>query len=541
MIKVYDGEVFSFDIAEYDRSLILEQCWANSKCSEQKLLVYDGEALIGAMSYQDILADKPIEPNCLYFGEDLFTRAREYFRKEGNRQSCLPVQSRGGELMFLLTFAENRIFDEFRDGKLLHEYWEMDFSSDMDYLDFTLLERANGFYFFELEEYTYELARLILRKYPEKQICFGDKRAKIFFPKSEVKIYESTWEFKEIENPAGYLYVNSKRNQAGYRKTMPYLTGHYGSIQLMESLLWCRKKTRMGNKNEGKTIFLMDFSTTICGLVDIMKYGYAWVQIAHRRGWIPVMKLDGFPNQYLEKTGENMWEYFFEPVSEISVEEAMQSAQVISARENALRFDDIFGNMYLAEYETQFLEEREYHPGKTFNRIVRVRQTLETYLHKGLPPQFWAADNRILGVVARGTDYRKEVSEKRTGYKNAAQIKDIRQVIRRCREAAASWGCNYIFVATEDESYFRLFSGEFNEALLSIGQKRLEIDETDEKLYISDKLVWKSGERKAFAMQYLLSIYCLSKCKVLISNMSCGAEQLAKMWNAGQYEYTEIV
>ena len=96
MIKVYDGEVFSFDIAEYDRSLILEQCWANSKCSEQKLLVYDGEALIGAMSYQDILADKPIEPNCLYFGEDLFTRAREYFRKEGNRQSCLPVQSRGG-------------------------------------------------------------------------------------------------------------------------------------------------------------------------------------------------------------------------------------------------------------------------------------------------------------------------------------------------------------------------------------------------------------------------------------------------------------
>ena len=60
MIKIYDKEVFSFDIGEYDRSRILNQCWANSKCSELKFLVYDGEELIGAMSYQDILADKPV-------------------------------------------------------------------------------------------------------------------------------------------------------------------------------------------------------------------------------------------------------------------------------------------------------------------------------------------------------------------------------------------------------------------------------------------------------------------------------------------------
>lgn len=147
MIKLYDGEVFSFDIEDYDRSRILNQCWANSKCSELKFLVYGGDELIGAVSYQDILADKPIVPNCLNFGQDLFAHAREYFRKDGNRQSCIPVQSRGGKLMFLLAFVENRIFDGCRYGELFHEYWEIDFDSDMDNLDFTLLERANGFYF----------------------------------------------------------------------------------------------------------------------------------------------------------------------------------------------------------------------------------------------------------------------------------------------------------------------------------------------------------------------------------------------------------
>ena len=178
MIKIYDKEVFSFDIGEYDRSRILNQCWANSKCSELKFLVYDGEELIGAMSYQDILADKPVTSNCLSFGEDLFDLAREYFRKNGNRQSCIPVCQQGGEeLMFLLVFVENRLFDGFREGELFHEYWEIDFNSDMNNLDFTLLERANGFYFFELEEYTYELASLIRKIYPEKQVCFGDKMA----------------------------------------------------------------------------------------------------------------------------------------------------------------------------------------------------------------------------------------------------------------------------------------------------------------------------------------------------------------------------
>lgn len=365
--------------------------------------------------------------------------------------------------------------------------------------------------------------------------------AEKFFQEGDIKVYEGTWEFYRKEHPAGWFYVNSKRNQTDYRKTMPYLTGHYGSIQMMESLLWCRKRARMGNKNKEKTIFLMDLDTTTCGLVDIMKYGYAWVQIARSRGWVPVMKIDSFPNQYLEKAGENMWEYFFEPVSELSVSEAMQSEHVISARENEVKFDDTYGSIYLAEFETLFQEEMKYHSGKTFECTVRRNGELEKYLQNSLLPEFREVGNRILGVVARGTDYRKEVTQKRSGYKSNAQLKDIRQVIRRCREIAAVWNCNFIFIATEDEVYFQSFMREFDKALLSVPQKRLEIAENDETLYISEKLVLKSGERKVFAMQYLLTIYCLSKCNILISNMSCGAEQLAKMWNEGEYEYTEII
>lgn len=545
MIKIYDGEVFSFDIKEYNRSQILKQCWENSKCSELKFLVYDGNELIGAMTYYDILADKTEISHCQIFGEDLFDRARKYFKESENRQSCIPVQSREGELMFLLVFVENRLFDIYREGELFHEYWDLNFESDVEKLDFTLLERAQGFYFYTLEEYTYEIARLIQKIYPHKKICFRDKLAKEFFPGGirggGIKIYESTWEFKERENPVGYMYVNSGRDQIHYCSIVPYMSGHYGSIQIMESLLWCRKRKRLGNRNEGQTVLIMESNTGSSGLVDILKCACAWVIIAKSRGWLPVMKLDCFPNQYLEEAGENMWEYFFCSVSDLSVEEAMQSADVISAQENDLELGETVGNPYMRELYAMLLEEAQCNPGKIFNQIIRRNKALEDFLEENLLPEI-KEGNRILGVVARGTDYTQEMLDKASGYKEVDIMKSIQQVIRRSRECASTWDCNYIFVATEDEGYFQLFSKEFGERLLFVEQQRVQMDVNDDVLYISDKLGLKKGERKLFAMKYLLVIYCLSKCNVLISNKAiCGADFLARMWNEGKYEYTEII
>lgn len=443
--------------------------------------------------------------------------------------------------MFLLTFVENKIFDDYKEGELNHEYWDIDFDSDIQNLDFTLLDRAPGFYFYELEEYTYELARLILQRYPCKQICFGDKMAETFFPKGAVKIYESTWEFKNAEKPNGYLYINSKRTQRKYKIIPPYLTGQYGSIQVMESLLWCRKRKKLGDRNEGETVFLIDFVGDRCGLVDILKFGYIVTVMAMRRGWLPVMKLDAFPNQYLEREGENMWEYFFCPVSDISVEDALHSTSVISAKENSLLWSLSF-NPYVSELHTGLFEEAKWNAGRTFNQVVRRNEFLEEYFINNLFPEFQDKSNRILGVVARGTDYKREIREKAGSYMEKSWDKNIQQIIRRSRECANTWGCNYIFVATEDEEYFQLFRQEFKEALLFVEQKRVKMDAGEDVWFVADKLGLGKGSGKTFAMQYLLVIYCLSKCNVLISNMeNCGADLLAKLWNEGEYEYTETI
>ena len=79
----------------------------------------------------------------------------------------------------------------------------------------------------------------------------------------------------------------------------------------MMSLLWARKIEHLGEENPEDTILLLDYITGASGLMDIIKFTYDYVHIAEERGWVPVVKIDRLPNQYLQKPGDNVWDYFF--------------------------------------------------------------------------------------------------------------------------------------------------------------------------------------------------------------------------------------
>lgn len=124
----------------------------------------------------------------------------------------------------------------------------------------------------------------------------------------------------------------------------------YSSLNIMMSLLWARKIEHLGEENPEDTILLLDYITGASGLMDIIKFTYDYVHIAEERGWVPVVKIDRLPNQYLQKPGDNVWDYFFRPVSRISVESAMHSAHVIRASTNSIRMNHWIENPYHFKY-----------------------------------------------------------------------------------------------------------------------------------------------------------------------------------------------
>lgn len=118
---------------------------------------------------------------------------------------------------------------------------------------------------------------------------------------------------------------------------------------MIESLVWCKKISHWGENYSDKTILLIDYATMSAGLVDIMKFICCYVMLAEERGWIPYVLLNRFPNQYLVSEDDNMWEYFFENVIEITIDEIRHCKNVISVYENGNPLMNFRVNPYLQE------------------------------------------------------------------------------------------------------------------------------------------------------------------------------------------------
>ena len=99
---------------------------------------------------------------------------------------------------------------------------------------------------------------------------------------------------------------------------------------------------------------------------------------------------------------------------------------------------------------------------------------------------------------------------------------------------------DYIFLATEDSNYLKLFKDKFADKLLFIEQKRVTYNYKDNPYKgLCELLNIQDGEK--FAIKYLSVLYALSKCNALISSIYCGAYQGAIAFSDHEFKLAGIV
>ncbi|MGN1275663.1 MAG: hypothetical protein ACI4UK_01545, partial [Floccifex sp.] len=114
---------------------------------------------------------------------------------------------------------------------------------------------------------------------------------------------------------------------------------------------WCKLLflTSYGDKNPDKIFYVMSKEIRKKnGLLSLVFSVLEQLSFVEEKGYIPVVDLQSFSNQYLEldKIGkENAWEYYFEPLSSYPLEEVYCSKNVV------LGYDD---PCYLNEYQTKY-------------------------------------------------------------------------------------------------------------------------------------------------------------------------------------------
>ena len=139
--------------------------------------------------------------------------------------------------------------------------------------------------------------------------------------------------------------------------------------------------------------------------------------------------------------------------------------------------------------------------------------------------EMFAQNDRVLGVLARGTDYLKIKPV------NHPIQPTLDQLISKLNVVLEEQKCNKIFLATEDKTIVDKLRGEYGEKLVLNDCEYVDYKDG----FLSDINL---GDRKLKSnVDYLTNIYILSKCNCIVAGRTSGTVTAAVFSKGWEYSY----
>lgn len=253
----------------------------------------------------------------------------------------------------------------------------------------------------------------------------------------------------------------------------------------------------------------------------------ARIEYALRNRMVPVIDMKNYANTFHRKNEVGMintWELFFEQPCNVSLEEALKSGKARYVWDDIPNYhpndslDFLYNDDIVSYYHAVAEKYIRFQPD--------VLQTLKRKEKEILGEQ--EERGRILGVLARGTDY--------TGlkpYYNPIQP-SLEQLTKVIDDYCTRYSCGKVFVATEDAEILSKLIGMYGKRLLYTDQKRVSKVTT----YLYENLEFTDRDPFERGIEYLTSIYLLSKCNGLVAGRTSGTVGTCIM--ADNYEFRYI-
>lgn len=264
------------------------------------------------------------------------------------------------------------------------------------------------------------------------------------------------------------------------------------------------------------------------------------IAYAIKCGYIPIVDLKHHNNQYFKEKREykdNVWEYFFKQPLGFSLDDIKEDDLVIISSESTFcPLTTLFEEtpLYLPKYIMEDFKTKKIKNELT--EFLIFNDETKLYLEKGANETFNGA-NDVLGVLLRGTDYTK-----RQTYEEFIQP-ETKKVIKDIKKLLAGGKFKKVYLATEDKFIYEEFKKEFGELLIENKQYMYSTNYDSEK-YLSEIKVDRKNHNYNLALEYLASLYILSKCKGFLGGMAGGTRiayllsenwQYLKIYDLGQY------
>ena len=306
--------------------------------------------------------------------------------------------------------------------------------------------------------------------------------------------------------------------------------GAVSSIEIMTSMYWLKREFYYGPENPDKVFYLIKQPVKENGITALVSnvMGIIGMLRARRLDFIPVVDLGvaNDPNQFTGMSGEDVWGMFFKQVSPYSLQEVYNSQHVVL---------DQNSNLNMNPYLTEFVFSNQRAELK-YGKELQYTDEVQAYIDKKLEAVFPAEKKRILAVVVRGSDYLAPSVAKYVPHGITAE-ETLEKAIDYVREKQF----DYVFLATEDQSYLDLFqNSELKDRLLYVEQDRIDYtkEENHNKLLIEIYGREKKDPYKR-TLDYICVLEAVTRCDALLANVTCGVVTYALGRNPG-YEFVDV-
>ncbi|MCR5249788.1 MAG: hypothetical protein K6E50_04200 [Lachnospiraceae bacterium] len=300
-------------------------------------------------------------------------------------------------------------------------------------------------------------------------------------------------------------------------KSRTLLSGDYREVE-RNAIAARNERVIRKYKGKGDIYAVLRLYSDEAGLFSFFLKALGGISYCRQHGYIPVIDMQTKENIFFdakERKRKNVWECFFEQPAGVSFADVKGKKNVI-----------VLENPRMPEGSMLQLLQQErlrkyWH--KAFVKYIHYTEPVKEEISRY--EKAFAARKKWLGVLARGTDYLS------VGVGHAVQP-DRDTLLAKIRSVKEDYGCDGIFLATEDEDILDMIKESFGDEVMVLEQKRYRGKQ-------EQKLGQKADYKKdAIAMNitYLAALDYLSRCSCLIAANTGGTTGVYIMSEG--FEYT---
>lgn len=292
---------------------------------------------------------------------------------------------------------------------------------------------------------------------------------------------------------------------------------------------------RYGDLHPDKNIYYIYNDSDVRGFFSLFFLVLDALVIAEKYGLTPVVEF-GEHTLYYQNTeingSRNPFEYYFEPVSEVSPQDIGQSARVLLYKDGHRNAD--YNQAFSVASQMVSNEDTKDHymvsRSKVCKKYMRMKPQVQGYIQENT--ENILRGDRVLGVHVRGTDFNN-------GYLNHAKAVTLEQYLDAAGAAMEGGGFDSVFLATDEEKAIEAFQKRFGDKLRYYPD--ILRSTTGEALHFSSNP--RENHKYLLGLEVLRDTMTLAACDGLIagfSNVSLAA-RIIKQSHDQSFHYLRII